>query len=342
MNSKTKYLLEKLISCVCLFVAAALFFSGWISVRSNDYTKALKSELRELDEELEELEEECEEMQDELDDMDIDVSVEGLYKSVEKLYHTVKDLALSPKEIVGILPMINRLGNMMEEIEDNDLGTYFMPSEMREFVELFEEAKAVLVVLMILFVVAIAVEILYIVLHIMGKKNAGYATIALQAVWLLIGAFPVAMLNAISKEELGMKFFKLTPAPFFALVLVIVACVVWNMAYKAQAALGIQETNIGNVSLNMEQLKGATSGLKGAVSTLGGKVSDMTGKVMSQTAAETITCPKCGKQCAKGTMFCAGCGNKLEQQEAKAFCMNCGKEISATATFCNHCGAKVE
>jgi len=342
MNLKTKYLLAKLISCLCLLMAILLFFSGWISVRKNDYTDLIEEEMDNLDDELDELEDEFDEIQDNLDDMDIDVSVKKAYKSIENLYKTVKDLALSPKEIVGMLPMINGLSDIIEEFEDNDMTAYFIPYELRDIVETLEEVKAVFVVLMILFVAAIAVEILYIVLHILGKKNAGYATIAFQAVWLLIGAFPVVILNAASKEELGMKFFRLTPAPFFALVFAIVACVVWNLAYKTQLALGIQETNIGNVPLNMDQFKDAASGLKGAVSTLGGKVSDMTGKVMSQTSAETITCPKCGKQCAKGTMFCAGCGNKLEQQEEKAFCMNCGKEISATATFCNHCGAKVE
>ena len=94
MNLKTKFLLKKITSILCLVVAIALFFTGWISVRTNDYTKQLKKELRELDNELEELEEECEEMQEQMEDMademDIELtfSVEDSYESAKMLYVT--------------------------------------------------------------------------------------------------------------------------------------------------------------------------------------------------------------------------------------------------------------
>lgn len=355
MNLKTKFLLKKIAACLCLIIAMSLFFTGWISVRQNDFTRELKSELRELDDELEMMEEECEELQEELEDLademdeELNISVEDIYKSVEKLYNMIEDLALSPKEIIGVLPMISKLANIIEEFEDSDLPYYMLPmSGFEDFVETMEEIKGVLIALTVLFVAALALDIMYIVFHILNKKGAGFGAIPLHVIWLLIGGFPVLVSNMAMMEEYNTKVLSLSPAPYIALALVIASCIIWRYAMKDLTILNIQGDKADPL-VDMDALKGKaselkdkTSGLKDKMSDIGGKMSDMTGKIMNQTSVGTVSCPSCGKECAKGSLFCAGCGSKLEQPEAKVFCMNCGQQISATATFCNQCGAKVE
>lgn len=341
MNLKTKFLLKKIAACLCLVIAILLFFTGWIGVRQNKYTKEIKSELRELDDELEMMEEECEELQEELEDLademdeELNISVEDMYKSVEKLYNTIEDLALSPKEIVGFLPLISKLANIVEEFEDADIPYYMLPmSGLEDFVETMVAIKGVLILLTVLFVAAIALDIMYIVFHILNKKGAGFGAIPLHVIWLLIGAFPVFVTNMAMMEEFDVKILRLSPAPFIAIVLVVASTIIWYYASKDLTILNIQGEKADPL-VNVDALKEKTSGLKD-------KMSDLTGKVVSTTSAETVKCPQCGKECAKGSSFCTGCGNKLEQEEANIFCMNCGQKLSATATFCNQCGAKVE
>ena len=346
MNLKTKFLLKKITSILCLVVAIALFFTGWISVRTNDYTKQLKKELRELDNELEELEEECEEMQEQMEDMademDIELtfSVEDSYESAKMLYETIEDLALSPKEIVSFLPLMNKLSKMIEEFEESELPYYLMPTAgMEDFVEAMEQVKGVFIAFMILLVATIALQVMYIIFHILNKKGAGFAIIPFQAIWFLIGTGSVLIVNVAMQEEIGVKILKATPAVYIALILVIASGVIWRYAMKDLTILNIQGEKAKPI-VDAEALKEKAAVLKGKAADLTGKVSDLTGKMVG--TAQTVACPHCGNACAEGALFCTGCGNKLTQEEKTVFCMNCGQKISASALFCNNCGAKVE
>ena len=137
MNLKTKYLIEKIGSCLCLAIAVMLLFSGWITIRSGEYRREIRREIKNFGSEFEEVEkDDIEEAQEELDDMGIDINVNSIYKSVNKLYKSVKDVALSPKEIIGILPVVNKLSKMMEELEDSPMGGFGMMSgDMEEIVD---------------------------------------------------------------------------------------------------------------------------------------------------------------------------------------------------------------
>lgn len=54
-------------------------------------------------------------------------------------------------------------------------------------------------------------------------------------------------------------------------------------------------------------------------------------------------CPKCKAQLADDTVFCTGCGQKLEtvKSSASTVCPKCGNTLSADTQFCTKCGAPV-
>lgn len=49
------------------------------------------------------------------------------------------------------------------------------------------------------------------------------------------------------------------------------------------------------------------------------------------------TCPKCSCSNDDDSLFCAGCGSRLDGQR-KSFCTHCGNELSLDAVFCKKCG----
>lgn len=63
----------------------------------------------------------------------------------------------------------------------------------------------------------------------------------------------------------------------------------------------------------------------------------------------TKTCPVCGTPLDDDTIFCVGCGTRIENQNAPVqnnavpeskFCISCGSKIPGAAAFCTKCGAK--
>ena len=61
------------------------------------------------------------------------------------------------------------------------------------------------------------------------------------------------------------------------------------------------------------------------------------------------TCPVCGTPLDDDTIFCVGCGTRIENQNAPVqnnavpeskFCISCGSKIPGAAAFCTKCGAK--
>lgn len=56
-------------------------------------------------------------------------------------------------------------------------------------------------------------------------------------------------------------------------------------------------------------------------------------------------CPKCGRECSQDSVFCAGCGTQLPQEEKIIngnHCTKCGIELAPDDAFCFNCGAKIE
>ena len=55
-------------------------------------------------------------------------------------------------------------------------------------------------------------------------------------------------------------------------------------------------------------------------------------------------CPKCGRECSFDSVFCAGCGLQLPQEEKETtgnHCIKCGVELASDDAFCFNCGNKV-
>jgi predicted amidophosphoribosyltransferase len=59
------------------------------------------------------------------------------------------------------------------------------------------------------------------------------------------------------------------------------------------------------------------------------------GEKISSPTSETVVCPNCGKDVAKGK-FCPECGYKFV-----TVCPKCGKDVPAGAKFCLECGEKL-
>ena len=55
--------------------------------------------------------------------------------------------------------------------------------------------------------------------------------------------------------------------------------------------------------------------------------------------SESVTCPECGTECAKGSKFCLECGKKFETTSAS--CPGCGNAITPGAKFCSECGFRL-
>ena len=58
-----------------------------------------------------------------------------------------------------------------------------------------------------------------------------------------------------------------------------------------------------------------------------------------------IRCPKCGRECSQDSVFCAGCGTRLPQEEKSikgSHCTKCGAELAPDDMFCFNCGNKIE
>lgn len=56
-------------------------------------------------------------------------------------------------------------------------------------------------------------------------------------------------------------------------------------------------------------------------------------------------CPKCGRECSQDSVFCAGCGTQLPQEEKIPngnHCTKCGAELAPDDAFCYNCGTKIE
>lgn len=60
-----------------------------------------------------------------------------------------------------------------------------------------------------------------------------------------------------------------------------------------------------------------------------------------------VTCPACGSEVAKDSMFCNNCGAKIEKASAAVqsnvrVCPKCGAEVCEDNLFCNVCGNKMD
>ena len=56
-------------------------------------------------------------------------------------------------------------------------------------------------------------------------------------------------------------------------------------------------------------------------------------------------CPKCGRECTQDSVFCAGCGTQLPQEDNAIVgnhCVKCGAELAPDDAFCFNCGNKIE
>ena len=323
MNLKTKYLIEKVASCLCLAIAVMLLFSGWITIKSGEYRKEIRKEIKNIGQEIKDVDmDDMEEMQEELDDLGIDISLKSIFKSVKKLYDAVEDVALSPKEMIGVLPVVNKLSNIMEELEENDMGGFgMMPMGIDSVVEAIEEYKLGLTVLAIFFYATVILEIALIVLHILNKKAAGYSAVAVQLIWLVLALVTVMKANSWAMDEFDEKILKVTAAPYFALILVIAACVLWYLANKDYQTLG------GAVAA------APVSGQK--------EMPSFMANVASSVGLAQVRCSQCGSLVKEGSAFCSQCGNKIEEQVKNIYCENCGQSIKSESAFCPYCGTIV-
>lgn len=58
------------------------------------------------------------------------------------------------------------------------------------------------------------------------------------------------------------------------------------------------------------------------------------------------SCPKCGKDLAKGSKYCSICGERIIEQtedenNIENYCRNCGEMLNQMDIFCRNCGVKI-
>ena len=174
------------------------------------------------------------------------VNLKAIASAYERVgeYAKAKAVLLQSYDIKRTKMTVYRLAYLSiktEEFEDADIPYYMLPmSGLEDFVETMVAIKGVLILLTVLFVAAIALDIMYIVFHILNKKGAGFGAIPLHVIWLLIGAFPVFVTNMAMMEEFDVKILRLSPAPFIAIVLVVASTIIWYYASKDLTILNIQ------------------------------------------------------------------------------------------------------
>lgn len=54
-----------------------------------------------------------------------------------------------------------------------------------------------------------------------------------------------------------------------------------------------------------------------------------------------IICKKCGRRLSDDSLFCNGCGTKVEKTPSSSLCSHCGKTLPEDSAFCPFCGQKI-
>ena len=328
-EAKAKGIL-KIVSMALVLLSLLMMFRGAMTVKDRDERKDLKSAVKSALKSINNYKDDIDDLQDALDNYDIDISAKKLFKQAKKVLNVFKDAKVSTSEVASCAPSLISLAG---EIEDNRAVASLMGlSGMSDIIDTIGDAKAGLIVFMVLFYLTLASGILAIVLHFIDSKLPGVAITIFNFIWLVIWGVAVHKINVYADEELDVeKLVKLTGAPVWAFIFAALAMAIWMFR---------------------DTIAGMLSGGAVPAGTFNASNAGMSAPV--RPAAPAITCPVCGNTLNEGAMFCPECGNKYEPPApapapapapvptppADVFCTACGARIGADTVFCPNCGTK--
>jgi membrane protease subunit (stomatin/prohibitin family) len=115
--------------------------------------------------------------------------------------------------------------------------------------------------------------------------------------------------------------------------------IIGDQRYVTKRTFDTMETAAGNENGIAGTAVGAGVGL-GVGFGVGGAINGVTSSLNpSIPAAPQNKCPKCGRENAKGVLFCGECGERLAPKKIK--CPNCGEELPIDTKFCTFCGTSL-
>lgn len=316
--------------CICLF-------AGGIWIVDKEDVPKLK---RDVKDEIDNSDSNIRELQQILDYQNFNIDVEKeIYKPLMAITKTHRNGKISALEEYGISKNTNRIAKLYESNRDiRQVG--FLNSET------METAKSNRIIFAILFWLNVISGVAVILLHFMDKKLPGITVVVMNLVWLAVWLL-IADDNDLYTFNLGFRYsMRITAAPIIALILSVVAMVLWIIRNKSVA------TAAGPVYKT--ERKKSNPVRPGSIRKTG-----KTGYVKKKAAtsgANSIKCSNCGRELNPGAVFCPSCGTKYiaqvtpqqnpyeipDNEEAKSpakeYCPNCGAEMDSDALFCGECG----
>lgn len=184
----------------------------------------------------------------------------------------------------------------------------------------------------VLFIVfgILLVGIIVIVLQILDKKYPVVLSIVVNLIWVLF-------LKLFAEDFLHGK---ITPAPVIALVLSIIAMILWIIKDKIAPNMG---------TVNVTPI--AIPNFKPNFSKVNINVDRIQKSIPRPASASNTVCGNCGNVLRPGSKFCNICGAKYEEPVADfdvpkkavnvdVYCQNCGAKLDDDAMFCDECGCR--
>lgn len=213
-----------IISCVLMGLAVSIMLFAHIIVLEDEVQESLSKYMQEM----EEARDEAFEVQN-VDDVEELCIKMGYSKeeatAIEKAYKGFLQLADGKYSFYDVVRCHSMLSGMIAA--PSFAGEDSSDSEsIDEFVDIMMIAKTVCIVIITVFVLLLVLGLLYILLHILGKKNKGIPVIILLVLMVILFCGGSALMN------LGSAVVKMPIVPVIALVLAIVSAILWSQEIK--------------------------------------------------------------------------------------------------------------
>lgn len=271
-----------------LLIAATAFmmFSPWIRLEDDfGVVEELKEGIDDINDYLDDLPYYYEDALDEiLDESNVNYSVKKFKKTVRDAIGIIKDDELSPSELAlkldGIVDLSRKINHVLnEDVDGNNIVLY----DLEDLAEILDDLILYIIVFKAVFIGTLVLLGLFAVCDLFDKKVltgiCGCLSVLVMLVWL--GALIVAFI--VIKDEVG-DVLKLMPAPFIAVVAIIVAYV---FALMAKPYSGLPK--VPKIA----------------------KPAKISAPVTKSGSAPKAFCTECGAKIIDNAAFCASCGQKL-------------------------------
>lgn len=266
---------------------------------------------------------------------------------IGKASDVVSDGRISASEMAVMMPKSLSIQKKFKESELMSLARLAgaNPDALFGDSELLENSKTFGILCLILFYLTLVVAVIVIILHIRDKSLPGVSIVIINLAWMILWIVMKNKVNDFISYDLGYDYdvMKITAAPVWALILSLLAMVLWLVRNNASPVYAARPA-AGRTS------RPARSGAYGGVPV----------KKMAARDPNAIVCGNCGNTLRPGAVFCPACGTKYTAPAAPArpiqpavyqadntvgvtrssVCPNCGAQLDSDAMFCGECGYK--